>query len=147
MKAIMLFSILAILAGLGVGLQFSWTHAAAKKGEEGFMSKDLSQLARATFAGGCFWCVEADFEKVDGVVEVISGYTGGHKDDPTYEEVSAGGTGHVEAVQVFYDPKRISYKELPTRKGNSLTEGNNTGPPFFTRMRKRGSWQRIPKSS
>jgi peptide methionine sulfoxide reductase msrA/msrB len=69
-------------------------------------------LAKATFAGGCFWCVEADFEKADGVVEVISGYTGGHKDNPTYEAVSAGGTGHLEAVQVFYDPKKISYKEL-----------------------------------
>ena len=69
-------------------------------------------MARATFAGGCFWCVEADFEKVDGVVEVISGYTGGHKDNPTYEEVSAGGTGHVEAVQVLYDPQKVSYKEL-----------------------------------
>jgi peptide methionine sulfoxide reductase msrA/msrB len=76
------------------------------------MGKDLSHLARATFAGGCFWCVEADFERVDGVVEVISGYTGGHKDNPSYEEVSAGGTGHVEAVQVFYDPRKVSYKEL-----------------------------------
>ena len=112
MKTIMLFSILALVAALAIGFHFSWTHAAAKKGEEGFMSKDLNQLAKATFAGGCFWCVEADLEKVDGVVEVISGYTGGHKDNPTYEEVSSGGTGHVEAVQVFYDPKKISYKEL-----------------------------------
>ena len=112
MKTIMLFSILALVAALAIGFHFSWTHAASKKGEEGFMSKDLNQLAKATFAGGCFWCVEADLEKVDGVVEVISGYTGGHKDNPTYEEVSSGGTGHVEAVQVFYDPKKISYKEL-----------------------------------
>ena len=112
MKTIMLFSILALVAALAIGFHFSWTHAAAKKGEEGFMSKDLNQLAKATFAGGCFWCVEADLEKVDGVVEVISGYTGGHKDNPTYEEVSSGGTGHVEAVQVFYDPKKISYKDL-----------------------------------
>jgi peptide methionine sulfoxide reductase msrA/msrB len=66
----------------------------------------------ATFAGGCFWCVESDFEKVDGVVEVVSGYTGGHKDNPTYEEVSEGGTGHVEAVQIFYDPEKVSYGEL-----------------------------------
>jgi peptide methionine sulfoxide reductase msrA/msrB len=112
MKTIMLFSILALIAAFTISFHFSWTYAAAKKGEEGFMSKDLNQLARATFAGGCFWCVEADFEKIDGVVEVISGYTGGHKDNPTYEEVSAGGTGHVEAVQVFYDPKKVSYKEL-----------------------------------
>jgi peptide methionine sulfoxide reductase msrA/msrB len=112
MKAIMLFSILALVVALTISFHFSWTHAAAKKGETGLMSKDLDQLARATFAGGCFWCVEADLEKVDGVVEVISGYTGGHKDNPTYEEVSAGGTGHVEAVQVIYDPQKVSYKEL-----------------------------------
>lgn len=68
--------------------------------------------AKATFAGGCFWCMEPPFEKLDGVREVLSGYTGGHKENPTYEEVSAGETGHVEAVQVFYDPSRISYSEL-----------------------------------
>ena len=66
----------------------------------------------ATFAGGCFWCVESDFEKVPGVIAVISGYTGGHKDNPTYKEVSAGGTGHVEAVQVVYDPEQVTYDEL-----------------------------------
>jgi peptide methionine sulfoxide reductase msrA/msrB len=112
MKAIILFSILALVVALTISFHFSWTHAAAKKGETGLMTKDANQLARATFAGGCFWCVEADFEKADGVVEVISGYTGGHKDNPTYEEVSAGGTGHVEAVQVIYDPQKVSYKEL-----------------------------------
>ena len=66
----------------------------------------------ATFAGGCFWCMEPPFEKLPGVLKVISGYTGGHKKNPTYEEVSAGGTGHVEAVQVYFDPARISYEEL-----------------------------------
>lgn len=70
------------------------------------------EFRRATFAGGCFWCVEADFEKVPGVVEVISGYTGGFVEDPAYEQVCAGGTGHVEAVQVIYDPARVSYREL-----------------------------------
>jgi peptide methionine sulfoxide reductase msrA/msrB len=65
-----------------------------------------------TFAGGCFWCVEADFEKVPGVIRVISGHTGGNKENPTYEEVSAGGTGHLEAVQVVYDPDKVSYGEL-----------------------------------
>ena len=76
------------------------------------MNTDPENLLTATFAGGCFWCIETDFEKVYGVVEAISGYTGGHKDNPTYKEVSAGGTGHVEAVQVFYDPEKVSYKEL-----------------------------------
>src|SRR4030042_3584573 len=61
-------------------------------------------MSKATFAGGCFWCTEADFEKVPGVVKVISGYTGGHKENPSYEEVSSGTTGHVEAIQVYYDP-------------------------------------------
>ena len=66
----------------------------------------------AVFAGGCFWCTEADFEKVDGVLKVISGYTGGHVANPTYKQVSAGGTGHVEAVKVFYDADKISYAGL-----------------------------------
>jgi peptide methionine sulfoxide reductase msrA/msrB len=66
----------------------------------------------ATFAGGCFWCVEADFEKLPGVVKVISGYTGGQKENPSYEEVSSGTTGHVESVQVYYDPSKITYGEL-----------------------------------
>ncbi len=71
-----------------------------------------ADAAVATFAGGCFWCMEAGFEAQDGVYEVISGYTGGHVDDPSYEEVSAGTTGHYEAVQVYYDPSRISYEKL-----------------------------------
>jgi peptide-methionine (S)-S-oxide reductase len=66
----------------------------------------------ATFASGCFWCTEADFEKVPGVVEAVSGYTGGRDPDPTYKEVSAGGTGHTEAVQVRYDPDEVTYERL-----------------------------------
>ncbi|REE67631.1 peptide methionine sulfoxide reductase msrA/msrB [Paenibacillus taihuensis] len=66
----------------------------------------------AVFAGGCFWSEEAPFEKLDGVVSVITGYTGGHTNDPTYEKVSTGTTGHLEAIQVRYDPKRISYNQL-----------------------------------
>jgi peptide methionine sulfoxide reductase msrA/msrB len=66
----------------------------------------------AIFAGGCFWCVEADFEKIDGVVSVISGYTGGTKANPSYEEVSSHATGHVEAVQVRYDSSKVSYSDL-----------------------------------
>jgi len=77
-------------------------------------SKDVNpdRLAKATFAGGCFWCMEPPFEKLDGVVEVISGYSGGHKVDPTYEEVSAGGTGHLEVVQILYDPEKIGFEKL-----------------------------------
>jgi peptide methionine sulfoxide reductase msrA/msrB len=91
-----------------VGLSLIYGQDAAR---DTMMEKNKN-LGVATFAGGCFWCVESDFEKVDGVVEVISGYTGGNKEDPTYEEVSAGGTGHLEAVQVHYDPTRITYEEL-----------------------------------
>ncbi len=66
----------------------------------------------AIFAGGCFWCTESDFEKVDGVIDAISGYTGGKEVNPTYEQVSSGRTGHVEAVQVIYDPTKVSYAQL-----------------------------------
>ncbi|HYA91531.1 MAG TPA: peptide-methionine (S)-S-oxide reductase MsrA [Thermodesulfobacteriota bacterium] len=74
--------------------------------------KEEMNLQKATFAGGCFWCVESDFEKLPGVVKVISGYTGGNKENPSYEEVSSGTTGHVEAVQVYYDPSKLTYAEL-----------------------------------
>lgn len=70
------------------------------------------ELAVATFAGGCFWCTESDFDKVEGVVSTTSGFIGGHKENPTYKEVSSGGTGHTEAVQIRYDPDKVSYQEL-----------------------------------
>lgn len=68
--------------------------------------------ATAIFAGGCFWCVESDFEKLAGVIEVESGYTGGRTANPSYEQVSSGSTGHAEAVRVIYDPKKVSYPQL-----------------------------------
>jgi peptide-methionine (S)-S-oxide reductase len=68
--------------------------------------------AKATFAGGCFWCMEPPFDKLDGVISTTSGYTGGQKHNPTYEEVSAGRTGHAEAMQIVYDPKKVSYEKL-----------------------------------
>jgi peptide-methionine (S)-S-oxide reductase len=71
-----------------------------------------AMTAKATFAGGCFWCMEPPFDKLDGVISTTSGYTGGQKLNPTYEEVSAGRTGHAEAVQIVYDPKKISYEKL-----------------------------------
>ena len=70
------------------------------------------ELATVTFAGGCFWCVESDFDKVPGVVETISGYTGGTVANPDYKQVTKGGTGHREAVQIRYDPKQVSYERL-----------------------------------
>ena len=73
---------------------------------------ELKDAQTATFAGGCFWCVESDFEKIDGVIEVVSGYTGGREKNPSYKEVSSGSTDHVEAVQVYFDPSKISYNDL-----------------------------------
>ena len=70
------------------------------------------KTATATFAGGCFWCTEADFDKVPGVISTTSGYTGGTVKEPTYHQVSAGGTGHAEAVEVVYDPSKVTYAKL-----------------------------------
>jgi len=88
-------AILALLASAG--------HAAAQA---------TAKTATAIFAGGCFWCVEADFDKVPGVLGAESGYTGGKTVNPTYNDVSAGGTGHTEAVRVTYDPAKVSYAVL-----------------------------------
>jgi len=76
------------------------------------MKNNSEKNAYAVFAGGCFWCTESDFEKVDGVIDAISGYTGGHVKNPTYKQVSAGGTGHLESVKVIYDPSKVSYEQL-----------------------------------
>ncbi len=70
------------------------------------------KLAKATFAGGCFWCMEAPFDELEGVVSTTSGYTGGKVPSPSYEQVSYGGTGHLESVEVAYDPAKISYEKL-----------------------------------
>jgi peptide methionine sulfoxide reductase msrA/msrB len=76
------------------------------------MSNETPHLETATFAGGCFWCTQSDFDKHNGVVEAVSGYTGGHKGNPTYEEVKSGLSGHLEAVQIRFDPETISYDKL-----------------------------------
>jgi peptide-methionine (S)-S-oxide reductase len=70
------------------------------------------EYARATFAGGCFWCMEKPFDELDGVISTTSGYTGGRTENPTYREVTRGGTGHLEAVQVVYDPEKVDYETL-----------------------------------
>jgi peptide methionine sulfoxide reductase msrA/msrB len=105
-----LIPILAIVVILSL---FCVYHAISmdKKIEKSMMERS-ENTRTAVFAGGCFWCTESDFEKVNGVIEVVSGYTGGHDDYPTYKEVSAGRTGHVEAVQVIYDPTQITYENL-----------------------------------
>ncbi|MGA2400234.1 MAG: peptide-methionine (S)-S-oxide reductase MsrA [Syntrophobacteraceae bacterium] len=109
MKVILLAALIVLTGFVLLG----WGFSSGKQDEKGAdVDEEYSGLARATFAGGCFWCVEADFEKVNGVVEAISGYTGGRTENPSYKEVSSGKTGHVEAVQVIYDPAKVSYEEL-----------------------------------
>jgi peptide-methionine (S)-S-oxide reductase len=95
----------AILLLLG-GMAFAADTAPAKPAERTRAS------ATAIFAGGCFWCVEADYDKLAGVVATESGYTGGKTPNPSYQQVSAGGTGHTEAVRVTYDPAKVSYEQL-----------------------------------
>jgi peptide-methionine (S)-S-oxide reductase len=93
---------------MGLGLLFFLGLLASAAGQ----GSEAQKTATATFAGGCFWCVEADFDKVDGVISTTSGYTGGHTANPSYEQVSHGGTGHAEAVEIVYDPAKVSYDKL-----------------------------------
>src|SRR6266852_4203912 len=116
---------LAVLAVLGA----PWfTHAQQQPPASG------TGYAKATFAGGCFWCMEPSFDKLPGVLSTTSGYTGGQKKNPTYHEVSAGSTGHAEAVQVVYDPQKVSYEKLlevfwhnidPTQKDGQFCDHGN----------------------
>jgi len=105
---LILWSIMFLTAGAGVGNVFASTSSSGSPGK-GTM-ENTAKLAVATFAGGCFWCTEADFEKVPGVARVVSGYTGGTQANPTYENYAD--SGHIEAVQVYYDPQKVSYQEL-----------------------------------
>jgi peptide-methionine (S)-S-oxide reductase len=95
-------------------LLLSLIFAAAFAGAAAAQGTAQPKQAVATFAGGCFWCVESDFDHVRGVISTISGYTGGHVANPSYHQVSAGGTGHAESVEVTYDPSKVSYQQLLT---------------------------------
>lgn len=92
---------------------------------------DILQAAQktetATFAGGCFWCMEAPFDSLDGVISTTSGYTGGYTQNPSYEQVSGGSTGHLEAVRVVYDPSRVSYQQLLDIFWRNIDPLNNGG--------------------
>jgi peptide-methionine (S)-S-oxide reductase len=98
-----------LIAGAVLGLSTACSAQQPAKAKAG------DKFAAATFAGGCFWCTESDFDKMPGVISTTSGYTGGRTANPTYKQVSNGGTGHIEAVRVVYDPSRISYGTLATR--------------------------------
>lgn len=108
------------------------------------------RLKVATVAGGCFWCVESGYEKIPGVVEAVSGYTGGDETNLTYQQVASGSTGHTEAVQVYYDPKEITYEGLlqglwrmmnpQTPMVSLLTVANSTARVFSTTTPNRSAW-------
>ena len=111
----------------------------------------------ATFAGGCFWCTESDFDHVPGVISTTSGYTGGKVANPTYEQVSAGGTGHAEAVQVIYDPSKVSYQQLLTyllaprrsdREGPAVlrSTATSTAPRFSCTTTRSANWRKPPRN-
>ena len=102
---------IAIIVMAAVFLGFYWAGSMEKEMEKPMAAQPL-ETRFAVFAGGCFWCTEADFEKVDGVIDAVSGYTGGHLDNPTYKQVSRGRTGHVEALKVVYDAQKVSYEKL-----------------------------------
>ncbi len=107
-----IFPISLAVATVGV-LLWAWTNQPVVSQVEATDATDTQPAsAVATLAGGCFWCMESTFEKLDGVHEVVSGYTGGHLENPTYRQVGGGDTGHTEAVQVQYDPNTISFGEL-----------------------------------
>ena len=97
--------LMTLLAGLLLGMALVATAAEPA-------AKVKAGTATAVFAGGCFWCMEPPYDKLPGVVATVSGYSGRQKDNPTYEQVSAGGTGHIEAIQISYDPKQVSYEKL-----------------------------------
>jgi hypothetical protein len=109
-----------------------------------------AHLEKATFAGGCFWCMEHPFDQIPGVISVTPGYTGGHTKNPTYEEVSAGRTGHAESVQIVYDPQKVTYQKLlsvfwhnidPTARDRPVMRGISTGVPSFITMRNSTVWR------
>lgn len=132
------FAIIAAVIFGGAVLAGAQAAGPPVTGKAGNMKTQSEDLKKATFAGGCFWCSEADFEKAEGVIEAVSGYTGGKSENPTYEEVSAGRSGHLEAVQVLYDPAKISYRQLldvfwrhvdPTDPGGQFAD---RGPQYRT---------------
>lgn len=136
---------LALLAGVFAMILYSF-NAYSMNEMAGHGSGKKEQVA--TFAGGCFWCMEPPFEKLPGVHKVISGYTGGHKENPSYNEVSFGSTGHVEAVQITFDPEKISYNDLlevfwrnidPTDSGGQFVDRGDqytTGIFYHDKMQK-----------
>ena len=130
LQTIILFFALLFFAAAGAG------GAAAMSTDNRSNPTSAARLETATFGAGCFWCVEAVFESLNGVASVESGYSGGTVDNPTYEQVCSGATGHAEVCQIRFDPARISYKELlevfwQTHDPTTLNrQGNDTGTQY-----------------
>lgn len=122
--------IFAVLAGISLTIALTVSAANTDK-KTTAMSQSAEQTnstyKKAYFAGGCFWCVESNYEKVDGIIEVISGYSGGKIENPSYRQVSSGTTEHVEAVEVIYDPKKISYNNLLVELWHLIDPTDATG--------------------
>ena len=104
--------VLLLLAAVLASIALVWTVSRSTTAAASPQESASTETAVATFAGGCFWCMEEAFEKLPGVASAVSGYIGGQAENPTYEEVSSGGTGHAEAIEVRYDPSRVSYRDL-----------------------------------
>lgn len=140
MKKIILFFVTAVCLLIVYAIANSPRENAAMENQQ---EEKAEKTEMATFAGGCFWCMEHPFEEVDGVMEVVSGYTGGLAEDATYEEVSTGRTGHYEAIQITYDPARATYQQMldiywrnvdPTDAGGSFADrGPQYRPAIFYR--------------
>lgn len=136
-STMLLFPIAFLFSCTSNGTPPAVEQAAQEVGRTTHEPQDLSGLSTAYFASGCFWCVEEVFESVKGVKEAVSGYAGGSEKNPTYQQVSSGSTGHAEAVEVFYDPKVVSYTTLLKVFFNSQdpTTKNRQGPDAGTQYR------------
>ena len=136
-KSTWLTNMLSVGAVLVTAIGLSSPHANAQEHAAQVEAGGVPAEAVATFGGGCFWCVEAVFEKVNGVTDVVSGYAGGRRSNPTYEQVCTGLTGHAEVCQITYDPSVVSYKELLEVfwKTHDPTTLNRQGPDKGTQYR------------
>jgi peptide-methionine (S)-S-oxide reductase len=144
--------ILTVVAVLALAALIAWAFLqpgySADSDKPAGPPPNAENLETAYFAGGCFWCTESDFESVPGVVEVLSGYAGGHVDEPTYKQVTSGTTGHLESIEVYYDPEQVTYEELldvfwhsvdPTDDGGQFCD---RGPSYKTAIFADGAEQR-----
>ncbi|MEM6965809.1 MAG: peptide-methionine (S)-S-oxide reductase MsrA [Bacteroidota bacterium] len=138
MRQLFIITILSIFATIGCSQKNGGTPNVEKSKNpriaDYIKDKGYDKYSVATFAGGCFWCTEASFERINGVIDVISGYSGGHTEHPTYREVCSETTGHAEAIQIYFDPSVVSFDKLldvlfvahdPTqlnRQGNDIGE-------------------------